>query len=77
MKGRTTVLSTVAALTLGVAGFAAAHGRPPDSHGKPSTTPPPWSHGHHGHDKGGEHGRGHDGEHGRGHDQGHPPGHGH
>ncbi|MEA2199278.1 MAG: hypothetical protein QOJ25_3329 [Solirubrobacteraceae bacterium] len=48
MKRRTSVLSIVAALCLAVAGMAAASGRPPGSHGKPSVTPPPWSQGAHG-----------------------------
>ncbi len=41
-KRRTTVLSIAAVMTLAVAGFAAAQGRPPGEHGKPSVTPPPW-----------------------------------
>lgn len=48
MKRRTAVLSIAATLTLTAAGFAAAHGRPPQWPSKPSTTPPPRrDHGHH------------------------------
>jgi hypothetical protein len=43
---RTAILSIVAVLSLSAAGYAAANGRPPGGHGKPSTTPPPWSHPH-------------------------------
>ena len=58
--GRAVVIFIVAVLSLGAAGFAAAHGRPDGSHGKPSTTPPPWSHGGgHGHGDGDGHGDAH------------------
>jgi hypothetical protein len=43
---RPAILSIVAVLSLSAAGYAAASGRPPGGHGRPSTTPPPWSHGH-------------------------------
>lgn len=53
MKRRTAIFSIVAALSLSAAGFAAANGRPPGTHGKPSVTPPPRSHGGgHGHTNG-------------------------
>ena len=46
LKSRTAVLSIVAVISLGAAGYAAASARVPGQHGKPSVTPPPWSHGH-------------------------------
>ncbi len=48
-------LTIAAALSLTVAGFAAARSVPSHERGKPSTTPP----GHHGHDHGHDHGHGH------------------
>jgi hypothetical protein len=45
VRSRTAVLTVVAALSLGAAGFAAAQGRSPGSTGKPSTNPPSWSQG--------------------------------
>ena len=57
MKRRTAVISIIAALSLGAAGISAAHGRDPGTSGKPSVTPPPWSHGH-GDGNGDNHGQG-------------------
>ena len=45
---RTTVLTALAVLSLTAAAFAAREGVKALPHGKPSTTPPPWSHGGHG-----------------------------
>ena len=56
MNRRTVVTSIIAALSLGSAGYAAANGRLPGEHGRPSVTPPPWSHGG-GHHKGEGHGK--------------------
>jgi hypothetical protein len=71
MKRRTTILGVCAVISLGAAGLAAAHSRPPVHVGKPSVTPPPWS-------PGGDlgHGEGHGKGHGKGHGHGHGHGHG-
>ena len=62
LKSRTAVLTIVAVISLGAAGYAAANGHVPAQHGKPSVTPPPWSHGHHyGDGQGDGHGLGRDG----------------
>jgi hypothetical protein len=45
MKRKSAAISIVAVMSLAAAGYAAAQGRPPGSHGKPSTTPPAWSNG--------------------------------
>lgn len=65
---RTAVLTVTAVLSLGGAAAFASQGGPFHSTGKPSTTPPPWSHGaghghageDHGHANGHGNGRGHD-----------------
>jgi hypothetical protein len=58
MKRRTAAVTIAALLSLSAAGYAAAGGRFEPSHGRPSTTPPPWSNGA-GHGKAGEpHGQG-------------------
>jgi hypothetical protein len=61
----------VAVLSLGGAGYAAASGRGPDGHGRPSVVPPPGHHGHgHGYGGGDGGGHGHGGGGGQGHGRG-------
>jgi hypothetical protein len=58
---RTVVFTLAAVLSLVGAGYAATANRVFPGHGKPSTTPPPWSHGSNGqgHGNGQNHGAGH------------------
>jgi hypothetical protein len=69
---KTAAVTVAAVLSLGGAAYACTDsGRAFGiwGHGKPSVTPPPWSHGGNGngHDQGWGQGRGHDGGHGHGH----------
>jgi hypothetical protein len=60
---RTAVFTLAAVLSLVAAGYAATANHVFPGHGKPSVTPPPWSHG--------ENGEGHDRGHGNGNGEGH------
>jgi hypothetical protein len=67
---RTAVLTVAAVLSLGAAAAFASQGGPFHSTGKPSTTPPPWSH---------QEGQGRAGDahaNGHGNDDSHSNGHG-
>jgi hypothetical protein len=76
---RTVVFTLAAVLSLVAAGYAATADHVFPGHGKPSVTPPPWSHGDNGkgHGNGQDNGKGHgsDGLHGHGDGQSHGTGH--